>query len=113
MMVDIDKAPDLLAFDVGEDHRRKLRKWLDGRERLFEVLLEKQYGDIWVTILTYSYKRESSAWNRYARFMIWAHANRNVSPQLVRAFVEYQREGVGEFDFGMYVDASREQEADQ
>lgn len=107
--VDIDKAPDLLAFDASEDHRRKLRKWLDGRKRPFEVLLEKEHGDRWVVHLSYAYKRESAAWNRYARLMIWAHANKEVSPKLVRDFVEYQREG-GEFDLAMYVEAIREQE---
>lgn len=109
MTVDLDKAPDLLAFDEGEDHRRKLRKWLDGRERPFEVLLEKQYGDEWWVTLDYSYKRECAAWNRYTKLMMWAHANREVSPKLVRAFVDYQRDD-GEFDFAMYVDAIREQE---
>ena len=119
-MVDIDKAPDLLAFDESEDHRRKLRKWLDGREHPFEVLLEKQYGDEWHIELYYSYKREYAAWNRYTRLMIWAHGThrmtykpikREDTLQLVKGFVEYQREG-GEFDFTMYVDAIKEQETE-
>lgn len=110
-MIDIDKAPDLLAFDVGEDHRRKLRKWLDGRERPFEVLLEKQYGDEWCVKLHYSYMREFAAWNRYTRLMIWAHGKDTKTLQLVKDFVEYQRDG-GEFDFTMYVDTIKEQETD-
>ena len=67
----------------------------------------------------YSYKREYAAWNRYTRLMIWAHATHRAGRplgttgekalQLVKDFVEYQREG-GEFDFGMYVDAVQEQE---
>lgn len=110
-MVDIDKAPDLLAFDESEDHRRKLRKWLDGRERPFEVLLERQYGDEWNLRLHYTYKRESAAWNRYTRLMIWAHGKGREMYLLVKEFVDYQREG-GEFDFAMYVNTIKEQETE-